>query len=96
MYEYLTTALEIWVKPNTPAFFNISGLLFDIVGVIILFKFGLPADIRRDGVTLLETGQTNEEEVSKAVVYDRWSLSGLCILIFGFLMQAAGNAALLV
>ena len=86
---------ELWTMANTPAYLNIGGLVLDIVGVIILFKFGLPADIRRGGITHLITEQIDQEEADEAARYDRWSLVGLITLIVGFLVQGAGSVALL-
>ncbi len=86
---------ELWTMANTPAYLNIAGLVLDIVGVIILFKFGLPADIRRGGITHLITEQIDQEEADEAARYDRWSLFGLITLIVGFLVQGAGSVALL-
>ena len=93
MYEFQGLA-ELWAMANTPAYLNISGLFLDIVGVIILFKFGLPADIRRGGITQVITEQIDQEEADKAARYDRWSSVGLITLIVGFLVQGAGSAAL--
>ena len=86
---------ELWVMANTPAYLNIGGLVLDIIGVIMLFKFGLPADIRRGGTRLLDLGDPDQEEKAKAIRYDRWALVGLTTLIVGFLAQGAGSVALL-
>ena len=86
---------ELWVMANTPAYLNIGGLFLDIIGVIMLFRFGLPADIRRGGTRLFDMGNPDLEEKAKAERYDRWALVGLTILIAGFLAQGAGSVALL-
>ncbi len=41
---------------------NSLGLVLDIFGVILLFKFGLPESISREGHDYLITEQVNEEE----------------------------------
>ena len=92
---WATVVADLWVMADTPAYLNIFGLGLDIIGVIIIFKYGLPADIRRGGITLLATEQTDPEEAANAAKYDRWSMFGLIVLITGFLLQAAGSATLL-
>lgn len=86
---------ELWAMANTPAYLNIGGLVLDIIGVIILFRFGLPADIRRGGIRSLDLGNPDPEEADKARRYDCWAWFGLTILIVGFLAQGAGSVALL-
>ena len=36
-----------------PQQLNIIGLTFDIIGVIILFKYGLPAEVDKDGANYM-------------------------------------------
>jgi hypothetical protein len=70
---------------------NSIGLVLDIVGAIILFKYGLPENINRKGEVGLVTGETDAEEVAKAELYDRWGRVGLILLILGFALQLIGN-----
>ena len=77
--------------PDIQTTINSLGLFLDIVGVVILFKFGLPASISREGAVFLTTAETDEEEKAKANKYDRWSKFGLLLLIGGFALQIASN-----
>ena len=57
--------------PDTQTTLNSLGLFLDIVGVVILIKFGLPENISRAGATYLLGAETDEEEKAKAKIYDR-------------------------
>lgn len=70
---------------------SICGLALDIVGVIIIFFFGLAPAISKSGGVYLTFGVDNEE-VRKAKRYDRISKVALVIVIIGFALQAVGEA----
>lgn len=70
---------------------NCLGLVFDIVGAVILFKFGLPEEISRSGAISLVIEGTDQDEVKKGRLYDRWGRIGLILLILGFIFQFASN-----
>ncbi|MDB5226583.1 MAG: rane protein of unknown function [Bacteroidota bacterium] len=70
---------------------NIIGLSFDIVGVLMLFKFGLPEQISRDGSIGIILEQSDPEETKKAKLYDRLSYVALTLIVLGFLFQLGGN-----
>ena len=79
-----------------PALVNSIGLACDIVGVIILFRFGLPPFVDRTGVTRTQFWGVVDEgahanDLSKAKRYDRISYVGLVFLVVGFAIQIAGN-----
>jgi hypothetical protein len=67
------------------------GLLLDIVGVILVFQYGLPDDISRGGHTYRIIEQTDEAEIAKGKHYDRMGRIGLILLIGGFALQLASN-----
>ena len=75
---------------NCSALVNSAGLLFDIIGVMLLFRFGLPPDVRRTGVNYLTWG-VDEREVRKAKLYDMMSWVAFGLLIFGFTLQIISN-----
>lgn len=70
---------------------NSIGLAMDIFGAILLWKYGLPAAINRDGLEVITVSQVNEAEVAKAKKYDRWSQLGVTLLIAGFIFQLISN-----
>ncbi|MCU8382539.1 hypothetical protein M2G43_20470 [Vibrio vulnificus] len=78
------------------------GLFIDIIGAVILWKYGLPATIDHkefDAVMehCLVVGKNSdyEETVSNSEVkmakVKGWSRWGLGLLLFGFLLQGIGN-----
>jgi hypothetical protein len=66
---------------------NSIGLISDIIGAGLLWRYGLPAPISRGGVIHLILEQVDEAEKAKAMRYDRLSLLGMALLVFGFLLQ---------
>ena len=69
------------------------GLAFDIVGVVILFKYGLPAEVRKTGGFILGWGtdEPNEKAEREYRFYKRMSRIGLGSLILGFGLQIVSN-----
>ncbi len=75
---------------------NCIGLVFDIVGVVILFYYGPPAlDITKDGHKILPFNSNNPEEIAaNRAVASRHSLlskMGLGLLGLGFVLQFVSN-----
>ncbi len=66
---------------------NSAGLLCDITGAILLFKFGLPENISKKGHINLILEQIDENEKRKAKKYDLWGKIGLILIIIGFVFQ---------
>jgi hypothetical protein len=73
-----------------PPILNSAGLLLDIVGVVLLFKYGLPEEIRRSGSVSLSVGK-DEKEAKRAKLYVRRGRLGLGLLIAGFFLQLVSN-----
>ena len=69
---------------------NSAGLLLDIIGVILLFCYGLPPDVDREGKQILTWGK-DEEEACKGKRYDRISWVALVLLVIGFTLQIISN-----
>ncbi len=66
------------------------GLILDIVGVSLLFKYGLSSDIRETGGQILTWGV--DEEVKKEYQrYKRMSRLALGCLVVGFALQLTSN-----
>ncbi|NQU52071.1 MAG: hypothetical protein HQ522_05985 [Bacteroidetes bacterium] len=64
------------------------GLLLDIVGVIMLFRFGLPSKV--GDAPGLVIGDILPETVKKNVYIKRMAYVSLGFLIIGFSLQLAG------
>jgi len=66
--------------------YNIIGLIFDLIGVILLFKFGiLPTNLWNH--ILMDSGMSEKDERNHKV----WSKIGLGCLILGFSSQLIGT-----
>lgn len=72
--------------PLSPEIVNTLGLALDIVGVLLLFWFGLPPDVSRTGAVEW-TLETDEAEAQKARCYDCWSWTALALIVTGFVLQ---------
>ena len=70
---------------------NIIGLILDILGVLMLFKYGLPPEVSKDGAVYLICIEHDEEEIKKARKYVRFSTIALTLLIVGFVIQILAN-----
>lgn len=70
---------------------NTLGLFCDIVGAALLFWFGLPADIRRDGRSFLCLEGEDESTKKSAHFYDLLGRTGFILLMAGFLLQILSN-----
>ena len=70
---------------------NSLGLILDIAGVLLLWKYGLPESIDRTGEVHLVTEEVDQEEKLKAAKYDVLAKVALSLVIAGFLLQLASN-----
>jgi hypothetical protein len=68
---------------------NTLGLLFDLFGVLLLFKFGLPSDIDKNGSIGIILEQ--EDEKKEWIQYNFWSKTGLGFISLGFILQIISN-----
>ena len=70
---------------------NSLGLSLDIVGVVLLFRYGLPPeDVSRTGAQHLTWG-TDPAVREKGSRYVRMSWVALCCLVMGFALQIVSN-----
>ena len=76
---------------NSSAWVNSLGLALDVVGVILIWRYGLPEHINRNGAQHLLLEGADESEQKKAARYDLLSRLGLLLLILGFGLQALSN-----
>lgn len=64
-----------------------AGLVLDIIGVLLLWRFGLPESISRTGAQHMILEQTDEAEVNLARKYDRHARIGIGLIVAGFGLQ---------
>jgi hypothetical protein len=79
------------ISQSTGYLLQSLGLVLDIVGAILLFKFGLPEMERTGGQEKIVTNKFDEAAVAKEERYDRFGKLGLVSLIMGFLFQLLPN-----
>ncbi len=75
-------------------FLNIAGLILNLIGVILLFRYGMPFRIRTEGktaktVVLPSAGQTMRAERR----YDQLGWLGLVLIIVGTALQILATLA---
>ena len=70
---------------------NSLGLLLDIAGVIMVWRYGLPDTLSREGAQYIVTGQTDQAEKAKAARFDVLSKVGLALIMGGFTLQLISN-----
>jgi len=70
---------------------NSGGLVLDICGAILIFRYGLPENVSRAGSSALLLEQTDDAEIEKAKRYDRLGRIGIGLLILGFVFQLVSN-----
>jgi len=69
--------------------FSTIGLVTDIIGVILLFMYGLPSKIVGPPVRIVEQDITDEEQNKNSFI-TKMSYFGLSLLILGFIFQLIG------
>jgi hypothetical protein len=67
--------------------YSIIGLSLDIIGVIILFKYGLPSDLNKKGLYFRVAEGFDQNEIDKYKRFEIWSFIGLGLIIIGFIFQ---------
>jgi hypothetical protein len=67
----------------TPAAWNVTGLLLVLVGVLILFRYGMPYRVRRGGMTFLVLESVDEADVREERRYDVLGWIGLVLVVAG-------------
>lgn len=73
------------------AVFNILGLVCSLVGVIVLFRYGMPYKVRTGGATNIIMEQIDEAEVALEGRYDKYGTGGLILIILGTGFQIVAN-----
>lgn len=70
---------------------NSVGLILDLLGAGLIWRFGLPAELSRSGTQYRAIEGTDADEIAKAKKFDRLSSWGFLSLIVGFALQLASN-----
>ena len=76
---------------TTAVLVNSAGLILDIVGAVLVWRYGLPKAISRTGASHLILEETDEGEIAEARRYDRIAQLGIGLLIAGFCLQLVSN-----
>lgn len=66
------------------------GLFLDVVGAVLIFFFGVPTGLNKDGSVGWEVEDSKEQRI-KAAKYDCVARVGLVLLILGFILQLLGS-----
>lgn len=69
------------------------GLGLDIIGAILLWRFGLPRDVDPMGRGYIVTADADQNEISDGRKFKRLENSGILLLIAGFALQLVANWA---
>jgi len=90
----IKNALDTQQKPDVailPRQMNISGLSLSLIGVLLLFFFGMPYRIRSNGQGDIVTEQTNAAEKAKDVLFSKLGFAGLMLIALGTFLQIVGT-----
>jgi len=71
----------------TSTIFNSAGLVLNIVGTLLVWRYGLPAPLSRDGAINIIAEQTDSSEKAEAARYECKARWGIGLLILGFALQ---------
>jgi hypothetical protein len=74
----------------TTAALNIIGLLLNLVGVIILFRYGMPFHVPTGGAINIVTEQVDAAQKALESRYEIFGYLGLLAIVVGTGMQVAG------
>ncbi len=66
---------------------NIIGLSLNIIGVIILFFYGIPPKIDTGGYHVITTCEKDKKELKEISLYKIISSIGIILIFLGFVMQ---------
>jgi hypothetical protein len=63
---------KIEVSMRTAKLINSIGLVLDIIGAVLLWRYVLPPAIRRDGAQFGLLEEPDEAQIALAMKYDKW------------------------
>jgi hypothetical protein len=71
---------------------NSIGLLLTIAGILLLFLYGMPYQVRTGGVIQFEADNPRDQnQIELERSYDRFGWFGLTYVVLGTLFQVAAN-----
>src|SRR5262249_14284167 len=70
-----------------PKVVNTLGLVLELLGVLILFWFGMPFHVPTGGVTTMSTGEIDQAAVALELRYTIFGYVGLALLVIGTVLQ---------
>jgi hypothetical protein len=73
------------------ASWNIAGSVLSLLGLLILFRYGMPYRVRTGGVNYIITEQIDEEELKADKRYEIFGWVGLFFAVRCTLCQIAAN-----
>jgi hypothetical protein len=71
--------------------FNLIGLALNLLGVLLLFRWGMPFRVETKGVTFRITSQVDAEGLAQERTYKIIGYVGLVLLILGTALQMAAT-----
>ena len=75
----------------TTKWLNVGGLFLDLVGVVLLFRYGMPYRVRTGGDMFILKGSTINEQIVRAEsCYALLGWIGLACIIIGTALQIVG------
>ena len=66
---------------------NLTGLTLNLLGVLILFRYGMPFHVPSGGAVHLVLQQTDQAEIELERRYTLYGYIGLILLILGTILQ---------
>jgi hypothetical protein len=76
---------------HMPAIFSSIGLVLNLTGVIVLFRYGMPYRVRTGGDSNLLLVGKDEGAKSLDVEYDNLGRLGLIVVLTGTVFQVIGT-----
>ena len=84
----ITTAVITALSPSS---WNIAGLVLMLIGVVLLFRYGMPYRVRTGGATNIIARGVDANEIKAEKFYARLGWIGLVLLVVGTLFQIVAN-----
>jgi hypothetical protein len=76
------SAAQIW---------NVAGLFLSLIGILLLFRYGMPYRVRSKGESVVVARGVDEEGLRLDWIYGVWGWIGLVLVVAGTFAQIVGN-----